>query len=225
MEFEALRALPGDFAHRFILRQPGMDVLGERDEVIERLRAWHLRHARELGFGAGALATARQVHGDQVAIVRADTPPGHEFAEADGLVSNVPGRLLGIYVADCCAVFLADAEAGSFGLVHSGRRGSEAGIVARAIELMAREHGAEPRRMRVQLSPCIRPPAYEVDFAAQIRADAAAAGVPVEQIHDEGVCTSSDTERFYSYRLEKGRTGRMLALFGRRELASTLIRC
>ncbi|MFM7605090.1 MAG: laccase domain-containing protein, partial [Prosthecobacter sp.] len=28
-------------------------------------------------------------------------------------------------------------------------------------------------------------------------------------------CTTSDRNRFYSYRLEKGRTGRMLALLGR----------
>ncbi len=216
MEFEALRRLPAGYAHRFVLRQPGVDVRGERDEVIERLRAEHLRQAAAMGFGEGDLVTAQQVHGDRVAVVRADTPPGHVFAEADGLVSHVPGRMLGIYVADCCAVFLADPEAGSVGLVHSGRRGSESGIVARAIELMRAEHGAQPRRMIVQLSPCIRPPAYEVDFAALIRADAVKAGVPVEQVIDEGCCTSSDLIRFYSYRVEKGKTGRMLALFGRR---------
>lgn len=216
MDFAALRSLPGDYAHRFLLRQPGVEVSGERDEVIARLRAEHLRQVVEMGFAEAALATAQQVHGDQVAVVGEDTPPGHEFAAADGLVCNVPGRLLGIYVADCCAVFLADPEAGSVGLAHSGRRGSEAGIVARAIELMRREHGAEPSRMIVQLSPCIRPPAYEVDFAAMIRADAVAAGVPVERVVDEGWCTSSDLGRFYSYRMEKGRTGRMLALFGRR---------
>lgn len=215
MEFAPLRALPAGFAHRFVLRHPEVDVKGERDEVIARLRQEHLRHARALGFAEGALVTARQVHGDSVAVVREDTPEGHEFVDADGLISNVPGRVLGIFVADCCAVYLVDAEVGSYGVVHSGRKGSEAGIVARAIAAMGREHGAVPGRMRVQLSPCIRPPAYEVDFAAMIRRDAAAAGVPMERIHDEGVCTSSDLSRFYSYRVEKGRTGRMLALFGR----------
>ncbi len=216
MDFAALRELPGGFAHRFILRQPDIDVSGERDEVIARLRGEHWRQAAEMGFPAEALVTASQVHGARVEVVRADTPAGHEFPDADGLISNVPGRLLGVYVADCCAVYLADAAAGSYGLVHSGRRGSEAGIVTRAIELMTREHGADTRRMTVQLSPCIRPPAYEVDFAALIRADAAAAGVPPEQVRDEGLCTSTDLDRFYSYRMEKGRTGRMLALFGQR---------
>ena len=36
----------------------------------------------------------------------------------------------------------------------------------------------------------------------------------VKEIHDSGVCTACDLDRYYSYRAEKGKTGRMLALFG-----------
>ena len=35
-----------------------------------------------------------------------------------------------------------------------------------------------------------------------------------QQIHDSGVCTACDINRYYSYRAEKGKTGRMLALLG-----------
>jgi copper oxidase (laccase) domain-containing protein len=66
--------------------------------------------------------------------------------------------------------------------------------------------------MVVQLSPCIRPPHYEVDFAAQIIKQCRDRGV--QQIHDSGKCTASDLASYYSYRMEKGRTGRMLALLG-----------
>ena len=38
----------------------------------------------------------------------------------------------------------------------------------------------------------------------------------VRRIHDDGECTACDLEQFYSYRMEKGRTGRMLALLGLR---------
>jgi copper oxidase (laccase) domain-containing protein len=61
----------------------------------------------------------------------------------------------------------------------------------------------------VQLSPCIRPPFYEVDFAAQIVAQLKAGGV--RRIYDCGENTGADLERFYSYRVERGLTGRMLA--------------
>jgi copper oxidase (laccase) domain-containing protein len=34
----------------------------------------------------------------------------------------------------------------------------------------------------------------------------------LEEIHDSGVCTACHLNAYYSYRAEKGRTGRMLAL-------------
>ena len=59
----------------------------------------------------------------------------------------------------------------------------------------------------VQLGPCIRPPHYEVDFAAEIGRQAARAGIV--RFHDCGLCTACDLARYYSYRAEKGKTGRM----------------
>ena len=80
---------------------------------------------------------------------------------------------------------------------------------------MIREFGSDPRDLTAVLGPCIRPPHYEIDFASQIRDQALAAGVPENQYFDSGLCTASDLSRFYSYRIEKGNTGRHLALLGR----------
>lgn len=212
MSFPALEMLPG-FAHRFTLRHPAIAVNDERDVVVERLLAWHRQQAEELGFKGNSLCIAEQVHGCEVAALNA--PPDQIVPGADGMVSDSPGLVIGVYVADCCAVYLADPRTGAFGVVHSGKKGSELGITTRAIEKMRQHYGTDPADLHVQLSPCIRPPAYEVDFAAMIRQQARDAGVPGSQIHDTGICTSSDLHRFYSYRMEKGRTGRMLALLGR----------
>ncbi len=65
-----------------------------------------------------------------------------------------------------------------------------------------------------QLGPCIRPPWYETDFAAEIVRQLRAAGVG--RVEDGGTCTAADPERYYSYRREKGQTGRMLALLALR---------
>lgn len=214
MTFPALNAL-GEFAHAFTLRHPEIDVRAGRDEVILRLTGWHTEVLCDgLGFGPGSLATAEQVHGNRVAIVSSPSPrpaPG-----ADGLISSTREIALGIHVADCCAVYLVDPSSGAFGILHSGRKGTEQNITGIAIRALAENFGTHPRNLVVQLSPCIRPPAYEVDFAAAIRAQARRAGVPAGNIHDEGICTSSDPGRYYSYRIEKGMTGRMLALLGRR---------
>jgi copper oxidase (laccase) domain-containing protein len=77
---------------------------------------------------------------------------------------------------------------------------------------MAMEYGTEPADLVAQLSPCIRPPFYEVDFAANIVQSLKRSGV--RQVFDSGENTAADLERYYSYRMEKGRTGRMLALLG-----------
>lgn len=212
MSFPALAALPG-FAHRFTLRHPEIDVNAERAVVVERLWSWHWQQAEELGFHHASLCIAEQVHGAEVAVV--DGPQDQIIAGTDGIISHTPGLLIGIYVADCCAVYLADPRTGAFGVVHSGKKGSELGITRNAIEKMRQHFGTDPADLQVQLSPCIRPPAYEIDFAAQIRQQALDAGVPAAQVHDTGLCTSLDLRQFYSYRMEKGRTGRMLALLGR----------
>jgi len=203
--YEALGSLPG-FRHAFLCRVPGLNVRTEREEALERLAEYHAEARRELGFPDGALGTARQVHGNRVEVL---TEAG-EAAETDGLVTNRAGLCLGIYVADCCAVYLVDPVRRAIGLLHSGRKGTELGIAARAVETMKRDFGTEPADLVAQLSPCIRPPLYEVDFAAEIREQLRNAGV--EKVSDCGANTGADLGRYYSYRMEKGRTGRLLAL-------------
>jgi hypothetical protein len=66
----------------------------------------------------------------------------------------------------------------------------------------------------VEISPCIRPPLYETDFAAEIAAQARGAGVA--DVRDRAICTGGNVDRFYSYRVERGQTGRMLAVIALR---------
>jgi polyphenol oxidase len=63
------------------------------------------------------------------------------------------------------------------------------------------------------LGPCIRPPDYEIDFAAEIGEQAERAGVG--NYTDCGLNTAANLQRFYSYRREMGKTGRMMALITR----------
>lgn len=209
MTFPALADMP----HGLILRHPRLSMNVDREEAIRRLSPWHEDHIRDLGFAMNDLRLAEQVHGDGVAVVGAASPA--MSSSVDGLITRETGVLLGIYVADCCAVYLHDPVTRALGLVHSGKKGSELGIVAKAILRMKEAFGSNPADVVVQLSPCIRPPAYEVDFAAGIRARCIEIGVKAENLHDCGLCTSTDLTHFYSYRVEKGKTGRMLALLGR----------
>ena len=189
----------------FLARIHGVDVDTDRATALARLAAPHAALLAEAGFDPQNLATAEQVHGCEVAVAEI---PG-EHAGADGLVTAVPGLALGIYVADCAAVFLADRRGRAAGLVHSGRAGTERNITGRAIEMRREAFGVSPKDLVVHLSPCIRPPLYETDFAASIAEQAREAGAC--EVRDDGICTGREVARYYSYRVERGRTGRMLA--------------
>jgi polyphenol oxidase len=212
--FPALAAHGAVVAHGFVRRVPGVDLSLSKSEVLERLGPWHESAVEALGFSVDRLFTAKQLHGADVAAITEKSP--RQSAGVDGLMTNVPGLLLGIHVADCGPVYILDPVRRAVALLHSGKHGTRLGISARAIGMMREHYGSRPGDLIVQLGPCIRVPQYDVDFASQILTDCIAAGVPRPQVHDCGTCTALDPDRYYSYRRDRGKTGRLLALLGLR---------
>ena len=212
-----LNALPGVRAG-WVERLPDVPIHGTRDEAMKQLRPFH--HAAVLQF-AGPQAKwwrAEQVHGNQVAIVpgcpEIAAPDGLPVVPcADGLVTAEMGMVLAIYVADCGPIWLADRRNGAIGLLHAGKKGTESNILGVALDRMAEHFGTRADDVTAVLGPCIRPPDYDVDFAAEIGNQARRAGVG--NFIDCGLNTASDPARFYSYRKELGKTGRMMALIVR----------
>ena len=212
--FPALAAIDG-LNHGFVLRNPEIDVKTDRDTAISRLQSHYHDSLSVMGVPMNALASGEQVHGDNVMVLSSeDLPAELNFPETDGLITDVAGQYLGIYVADCGAVYIVDPVKRACGAVHSGKNGSALGIAPKAARLMAEYFGSNMEDLIVQLGPCIRPPQYEIDFAAQILQDCVDAGIPADQVHDCGTCTTSDLNRYYSYRVEKGQTGRLFAVIG-----------
>jgi hypothetical protein len=206
--FPALSALP-EIVHGFTLRVPGIEMSHDKAEALARLDKVHRQVRDHHGLGEKPFVTAQQIHGNEIAVVNTALSQNKCFANCDGIITDQRGICLGIYVADCCAVYLVDPIRSAIGLVHSGKKGTELGIVPTAIKTMAAQFGSVASDLIVQLSPCIRPPHYENDFAGEIIRQCRELGVT--SIHDDGICTACDLDRYYSYRAEKGRTGRMLA--------------
>ena len=208
-QFDALSALPL-LSHAFIGRVPEIDVSSDKAEALRRLDNVHRDARRSLGMGDMPLITAEQVHGSDLGVIDSVVSSDHQYSGCDALITNQPNVALGIYVADCGAVYIVDPVRRAIGLVHSGKKGTELDITSSAINMMRERFGSVPSDLIVQLSPCIRPPQYEIDFAADIVRQCRDLGVG--QVHDCGTCTASQPNRYYSYRREKGKTGRMLAL-------------
>lgn len=185
----------------------------ERDAVMENLSL--IKSAMD----ERPSAWVRQVAGDEVVRVEETGFAG----EADALVTGQEDLALVVAVADCVPVALAGGR--EVGMVHSGWRGTLAGVAGKA----ARQVDGAARR--AYIGPCIRRCCYEVSedlaraFAdrfgdgvvsgrhlslpAAIRADLEEAGV--EEIHDLGLCTGCRPDLFYSHRKQGPLTGRSLA--------------
>ena len=210
-KFQALNVL-AMCRHIFTRRIPSIHVSHDKAEALKRLESAHLEIRNAIGIGDWPLLTAQQIHGDKIACVNAMVETDREFSGCDGIITNQRGVTLGIYVADCCAVYLVDRKQRAAALIHSGKKGTNLRIVSKAIAQMHEKFSIQPQDLIAQLSPCIRPPHFEVDFAADIIRQCQTAGL--NEIHDSGVCTACNLDAYYSYRAEKGRTGRMLALLG-----------
>jgi len=201
MEIETFPALNlAGVRHGFSTRSSGS---------LENLHAELLASFTAKGFPMVDAVEAEQPHGNRAAAVY--TPCGIPVPGVDALATSVPRMPLVIRVADCGPVYFYDPVQKVIALAHSGRRGTEGNIVAETIACLRATYDSRAENLIVQLGPCIRPPHYEIDFAAEIERQARACGV--RHYHDCGVCTASHLDRYYSYRAEKGKTGRMWAVF------------
>ncbi len=120
-----------------------------------------LAHRARLAQWVGApVAFGTQVHGAQVLVL--DGPgDGRSVGTADAFVTSSEDLALGVLVADCVPVLLADPVARVVAAVHAGRGGLVAGVVGAGVAAMA-ARGAEPGRIRAALGPSIAGESYEV---------------------------------------------------------------
>jgi len=213
----AIQAVPGVRAG-WVERVAGLPITGDRDEAMRQLRPIHESALMDFAGSGAAIWRAEQVHGSAVALVPGSPQVGAAdglpvVPGVDGLITAEPGVVLVVYVADCGAIWLADRKSGAIGLLHSGKKGTEGNILQEALKRMAAHFGTRAEDVTAVLGPCIRPPDYEIDFAAEIGRQADRAGLG--NFIDCGHNTASDSARFYSYRKELGKTGRMMAMIVR----------
>jgi YfiH family protein len=135
-----------------------------------------VRRNRELlaAWAGAPVRFARQVHGTTVLVLpHRDVAAGADVdaREADALVTAERGLPVGVLVADCVPVLLADSDAGVVAAVHAGRRGLLGGVLTAAVRAMA-SVGATPRRTRGAVGPAAGGCCYEVP--AQMQEQAAA---------------------------------------------------
>src|SRR5580704_14709953 len=88
-----------------------------------------------------ALVTLKQIHSSIIQLV-SNADSGEEARhEADGMMTNERGILLGIQTADCIPVLIADRRQRAVAAFHAGWRGTLARIVENGVGRMRLEFG------------------------------------------------------------------------------------
>lgn len=121
--------------------------------------------AASVGGAPEHVRRVKQVHGNVVRVLaRGGTTGAEAEAKPDGdaVVSNVPGLVLAVMVADCVPMIVADRASGAAGAIHAGWRGTCARVGPAAVEAMRHHFGTEPSDLTVAIGPSIGPGDYDV---------------------------------------------------------------
>ena len=138
-------------------------------DSAEHVRANFERLAEAIGISADQMVTAAQTHTKNIRIITAEdagkgvTRP-KDYANIDGLITNVPGICLTTSHADCNPVLLYDPVAGAIGAVHSGWMGTLQNITAEAVHAMEKAYGTSPCNLRAAIGPALCRDCFEVDL-------------------------------------------------------------
>jgi YfiH family protein len=172
-----------------------------------------------------------------------ETEQARAILEGDGLMTALPGAYLGIQTADCVPVMVVDLVKRAVAVFHAGWRGTVAGIVEAGVAKMADEFGSRPSDLIAAVGPSIGACCYTVgdevrtafsdkysytdqlfhadrlDLWEANRRQLLEAGVPAAKITVVGECTgcavdASGERKYFSHRIDRGVTGRMMSVVG-----------
>ncbi len=177
----------------------------------------------------------RQVHGKGISILRRDDDSG-VLTQGDGWLTDKPGAVVGVVVADCLPVWIWARSGRAAGVFHAGWRGLAAGILGAAVAEFSRSFNIRPGDLGACVGPHAGACCYRVgddvadrfrkeslrlrggevflDLGAEARSQLLGAGLGADAVDVSSDCTICRPGLFYSYRREGGRSpraGQMLA--------------
>jgi YfiH family protein len=221
--------------HGFSIRRGGVSTfpynslnLGGTEDSDENILTNRKLALKELNFDIADLCNLKQVHGTQVNIAKRGKQEG------DALVSDEKGLVLAVSIADCYPILFYDETNKVIGAAHAGWRGTLGRIAGKTVEKM-RELGADSKNIKAAIGQGICQDNFEV--GEEVREQFLSEGFPVEffkgRYLDLGACNEFVLQEsgivkeniwsmkrctfekdFFSYRQDKGKTGRMWAVIG-----------
>ncbi len=175
---------------------------------------------------------------DQKQAGRGNVDYQDSISGVDSLITNCRGLPLMLFFADCVPVLIADPVRGVVGISHAGWKGTVFKIALQTVQKMSEYYHTSPSDCLAAIGPSIGPCCYEVDQQVLVQFQAnfsqwesfvtqqennrwnlnlweanryqlIEAGISPKKIYNSHVCTACNESLFFSYRKEKGLTGRM----------------
>src|SRR5438045_4364727 len=136
-------------------------TVSDKREAVERNRTEFLS---ALGAQELRLLTLKQIHSDIIHVVTSpeQIPFKGKSLNGDGLITSLPGLLLGIQTADCMPVLIADIKQNVAAAAHAGWRGTAKRIVQKTVGTMRACIGSKPQDLRAAIGPGIHQCCYAV---------------------------------------------------------------
>lgn len=159
-------------AHGFFTKNGGVSTglysslncgVGSQDKT-ENVIENRARVAATLDTKPEKLLTLHQIHSDKCIFIDEPYDAVNNRPQADALVTDKPGLMIGILTADCGPVlFSGKTKAGRpiIGAAHAGWGGALKGILEGTIACME-ERGLDKATLKAVVGPCIGPRSYEV---------------------------------------------------------------
>jgi hypothetical protein len=206
--------------------------ISEWDEMEWLVHGFGTRNA-DIPGRFQSLATLKQIHSAECAMAAGRSGV---LGVGDALLENTPGAVVAVRTADCVPVLLVDPEHRAVAAVHSGWRGTVAGIAAKAVAEMCERFGSRAGELHAGVGPAIGKCCYEVgavvaaqfgiqgrahiDLAGTLRRQLEAAGVAGQRIYLSGLCTKCNAADFHSFRRDGAAAGRLYSFAGILETSS-----
>ena len=211
LTYPALDELPGVRALTTLREPDDSPVPNESPEMfLARMRPWVEKAFETPG---ARFAAGRQVHGDShVVIASRNMPrPGELrlFDDTDALMTGRRGVALVVLTADCLPIYLACTDARTVCLFHTGKVGTRKRITSQVAKAFIEKLCSRPESTVALIGPSIGDGCYAQRLWEENVRQLQDAGI--EQVVHPGLCTRCNLDHFYSYRAEKGFTGRMLS--------------
>lgn len=163
------------------------------------------------------------------------------IASTDALITDCENLPLMLFFADCVPVLIVDPVKRAVGVSHAGWKGTVHGIVQKTVRAMHGAFGSKAADCLVGIAPSIGSCCYEVggevaarfqeafpnfyqrilisvgekyklDLWAANRIQLEEIGVRSENIVTARACTACNSDVFFSYRADQGKTGRIAAV-------------